>query len=58
MDCWNFLKKFAVTDLNETAEKAKKEAYEIFEKHGKTKFARNLIAEMINELDRICRKNK
>lgn len=53
LDCWNFLKKYAATDLNETADAAIKEASEIHVKHGFTEFAKNLVVEMVNELDRI-----
>lgn len=57
-DCWKFLKKHCnVEGSDDYWQRVIKESDELYEKHGKTEFAKEQISSVVNELDRYFRKN-
>lgn len=57
-DCWKFLKEnYRVEDSDDYWQKVIEESNKLYEKHGKTEFAKEQISSVVNELDRDFRKN-
>ncbi len=57
-DCWKFLKEnYRVEDSDDYWKKVIEESNKLYEKHGKTEFAKEQISSVVNELDRYFRKN-
>lgn len=58
-EAWKLIRKYAdATGTPVECFRVQTEADIIFEKAGKTKFAEEVLAAAINEIDRIMRKNK
>ena len=57
-EAWKLIREFCdATGTRVECFKAQEQAKEIFEKSGKTKFAEEIIAATVNEIDRIMREN-
>lgn len=53
LDCWNLMKKYSgLQDKDEFWQNLIRESQEIYEKHGKTAFAKEQVESVVNELDR------
>lgn len=54
-DCWKFFREFSqkVSDSDEYVQEVMKKADELYQKHGKTKFAKDQILSVVNLLDRM-----
>lgn len=58
-ESWKLIRQFAdATGTRVECFKVQELAQDIFEKSGKTKFAEEIIAAAVNEIDRIMRKNE
>lgn len=58
-ESWKLIREFCdATGTPVECFKAHERAKDIFEKSGKTKFAEEIIAAAVNEIDRIMRENK
>ena len=58
-ESWKLIRRYAdATGTPVECFKAREEADMIFEKAGRTKFAEEILAATINEIDRIMRENK
>ena len=57
-EAWKLIREFCdATGTPVECFKAQEQAKDIFEKSGKTKFAEEIIAATVNEIDRIMREN-